>query len=342
MVGTHRAQATPLTLGQASNYGVFTLGNFTETGTDSQGRVAVGGNFAPANGGGFTIASQMSDPAGVYDLVVGGNYTNNGYSMGGGDAWVGGNMNWNNVSLPHNAYVNGTATNNGGGSVGGTIYAGACAEPGYISCKVSAPTAAPINFLSAQTNLDTVSSTLEATAANGTVSFDGYSTYTLTGTSSSLNVFDLTNSSYNGATINITAPAGSTVIVNVPGTADSISGGSINLNGVTDANVIFNYSSATTVSISSLAFNGTLLAPYASFTGNSGQLNGQLIVDNAAGTTEFHNVLFSGTLPSASGGTVINADSSQGSATPEPATWAMMLGAGLMVYAIRRRSMTIG
>jgi choice-of-anchor A domain-containing protein len=339
--GLHQAKASTLTLGQAATYGVFTFGNFTESNTDSGGRVAVGGNFIPANNGGFTIASSLSDPAGVYDLVVAGNLTNNGYMLGGGDVFVGGNMAWNSLTIPHNAYVNGNATNNGGGSVGGTIFAaGACAEPGYLSCKKSAVTASPIDFLGAQTNLDNVSSSLAAQTANGTTSYDGAGTYTLTGTSSSLNVFNLSNGNFTGATINITAPAGSTVIVNVAGTSDSINGGSINLNGVSASNVIFNYSAATSISISSLAFNGTLLAPYATFTGNSGQLNGQLIVNNAQGTTEFHNVLFSGTLPSGSGAqsSGINADiTSQGSATPEPATWAMMMGAGAMVYVIRRR-----
>jgi choice-of-anchor A domain-containing protein len=338
LAGMHHANAGTLTLGQATGFGVFTLGNFTESNTDAAGRIAVGGNFAPANNGGFTIASSSSDPTGVYDLVVGGNFTNNGYSMGGGDAFVGGNMAWNSISLPHNAYVNGNATNNGGGSVGGTIYAaGTCAEPSYLSCQKSTATASPINFASAQTNLDSVSGSLAAQTANGTTSFDGHSTYTLTGTSSSLNVFNLSNGNYTAATINITAPAGSTVIVNVAGTSDSINGGSINLNGVSTSNVIFNYATATSISISSLAFNGTLLAPYATFTGNYSQLNGQLIVDNAQGTTEFHNALFTGTLPSGEASpTGVNTDS-QSPATPEPATWAMMLGAGAMVFVIRRR-----
>jgi choice-of-anchor A domain-containing protein len=335
--GAHTASASTLTLGQAAGYDVFVFGNFTEAGTDSQGRMAVGGNFAPAGGGGFTIASSLSDAAGTYDLVVAGNFTNNGYSMGGGDAFVGGNLNWTNPSLPHNAYVDGNFTNSAnGGTVGGAVYYSgtSCTSGDPITCTKKSTTSDPIDFISAQTNLDNVSTTLAAQTANGTTRFDGYSTYTLTGSSSTLNVFSLTGSSFNGQTINITAPSGSTVVVNVSGTSDSITGGSINLNGVPSTNVIFNFSAATSVSIANLAFNGTLLAPNAAFTGTWGQINGQLIAASAAGTTEFHNVLFSGTLPS-SGLTGGGADS--GSATPEPSTWIMILSGGALIAVSRRR-----
>jgi choice-of-anchor A domain-containing protein len=335
--GSRAAQASPMTLGQASAFDVFLFGNFTESGTDSQGAMAVGGNFAPANNGGFSIASQLSDPAGVYDLVVGGNFTNNGYSMGGGDAFVGGNMTWTDPTLPHNAYVDGNFINSAnGGSVGGKVYYGgsSCTSGDPITCKSVAAPANPIDFAGAQANLDNVSTTLASETANGTTSFNGYSTYTLTGSSSTLNVFNLTNGTYNGATINITAPASSTVVINVAGTSDSFSGGSINLNGVSANDVIFNFSAATSVSIANISWEGTLLAPMASFSGTWGQLNGELIAESASGTTEFHDILFSGTLPAAFSGSSQNG----GGATPEPATWMVLLGGGVLIGLSRRRA----
>src|SRR5580698_5523395 len=81
------ALANQLTFGAAAGYNVFVFNNFTESGTSVQGSMAVGGNFAPSNGG-ITIASGSSAGPGVYDLVVGGNFTATGYSMGGGSAWV--------------------------------------------------------------------------------------------------------------------------------------------------------------------------------------------------------------------------------------------------------------
>ena len=72
VIGTGYAQADPLSFGAASGYNVFVFNNFSEYSTDAQGKMAVGGDFAPAGNGGFTIAaSHGSDGAGIYDLVVG-------------------------------------------------------------------------------------------------------------------------------------------------------------------------------------------------------------------------------------------------------------------------------
>jgi choice-of-anchor A domain-containing protein len=192
---------------------------------------------------------------------------------------------------------------------------------------------APIDFLSAKTSLDSLSTTLAADTANGTVDHS-YSTYTLTGGDSTLNVFNLSDSAYSGATINITAPAGSTVVVNVSGSAASFNGGSINLNGVSQNDVIFNFSAATTLSLASIAFEGTILAPDAAFTGSWGQINGQLIALSAAGTTQLNNDIFSGYLSSTTSGGGVN--TGQQTATPEPSTW-IMIASGLVAVAFFRR-----
>jgi choice-of-anchor A domain-containing protein len=246
-------------------------------------------------------------------------------------------MTWNDPSLPHNAYVAGNFTNtSNGGSVGGTVYYGGTysSAANYLShqAKSASSMPTPIDFLSAKTNLDSVSASLATDAANGTVSVS-YSTYTLTGSDANLNIFNLTAGSFSGATINITAPAGSTVIVNVPGSADSFANGSINLNGVSASNVIFNFNSATTLALPGIAFNGTILAPYADFTGSWGQINGQLIANSAAGTTQLNEVLFTGKVSSISGA------SSQLQSTPEPSTWLLLLtGAGAVVLLRSRQT----
>lgn len=323
------AHADQLSFGAATGYNVFVFNNFSEYNTDIQGRVAVGGNFTPANGGGMTIASTSTDGAGVYDLVVGGNFTNNGNTMGGGSAWVGGNMTWTSPTLPNNAYVVGTFTDTGGGSVqnGGTIYyAGGYNGPSYLSHQNESASSmpAPINFLAAQTSLESLSNSLAGEAPNGTVNQSG-TTYTLSGASSTLNVFNLSASTYTGATINISAPAGSTVVVNVSGTSDSFNGGSINYTGVSSNDVIFNFNSATSLSLANMAFVATILAPTADFTGSGGHVSGQLIANSASGTTEFESNLFTGNL----GGTP---------AVPEPSTWLLLLtGVGTMAMLRRVR-----
>jgi choice-of-anchor A domain-containing protein len=318
-------------LGVASSYNAFVFGDFTEYSTDSQGALAIGGNFAPSSGS-FTIAStHAGDNASIYDFVVAGNAADNYASLGGGSAFIGGNLTWNDPTLPKNVYVNGSFSNpSNGGSVGGTIYyAGTYSSGLSLShSKLTSPVQDPIDFASARTNLLNVSNTLAMQSANGTVS-SAYNTYSLNGTNSSANIFFLAGSSYNNSTFNISAPAGSTVIINVAGMSDSFSGGSMNLTGVSADHVIWNFSNAASVAISSIAFDGTLLAPGASFVGSWGQLNGQLIANSAAGTTELHDVLFDGSLPSS--------QTSSNSQTPEPSTWMLSLtGVGLIAFSRRR------
>jgi choice-of-anchor A domain-containing protein len=326
--------ATPL--GGATGYNAFIFSNFTESGTDSEGRIAVGGNFAPSNGG-FTIASQRgSDKAGTYDLVVGGNYTNIYNVLGGGDLFVGGNMNWTDPTLQNNAYVNGNVTNSSYGSVGGTLYYGGnYSSTGVLNhAKMNAPMAMPIDFLSVQTSLDSLSNSLASQAANTTVAV-AYNTYTMTGTDKTLNVFNLTDSNFNGSTINISAPSGSTVVINVAGASDSFNGGSINFSGVSAKDVIFNFAIAKSLALANIGFNGTILAPYATVNTTFGQLNGQLIANNVNGTMELHDVAFQGTLPSLGSPTTVS--SFQSTATPEPSTW--MLGFPALVFVIRQAAL---
>ena len=216
--------------------------------------------------------------------------------------------------------------------MGGTISYGGTYSSGTTlkNAKESKPAASPIDFLSAKTDLRSLSATLASQQANGVVGDDGYGTYTLKGQSETTNIFNLKDSSYTGKTINISAPESSTVIVNVAGTADSFNGGSINISGVKTNNVIFNFGSATSLSLSAIAFNGTILAPYAGFTGTWGQINGQLIANTIAGTTELHDVLFNGTLPA--GADPISPLSSM----PEPSTW-ILFSAGLLLVGISQR-----
>ncbi|MDE3195105.1 MAG: choice-of-anchor A family protein, partial [Acidobacteriota bacterium] len=60
MALSQKASASTLSLGAAQGYNAFVFGDFTEYSTDSQGAIAVGGNFAPAGNGSFTVASSRS------------------------------------------------------------------------------------------------------------------------------------------------------------------------------------------------------------------------------------------------------------------------------------------
>jgi choice-of-anchor A domain-containing protein len=310
------AQAdTALTLGPASGYNVFILGAYSTPGsTDIQGSVAVGGAFI-ATGSLSINQSPGGGPApSTVGLVVGGNLTLAGGQLdntNAGDAYVGGNVSSSSFyNFEHNLNYSGTLTPANITVVGTTAH----------------PTTIPINFTSAATTLDQLSNTLQGLAANGSVALGAGSVYTLTGSACSVCVFDLTGGVFSGSSITINAPSGATVVINVSGTADSFTNSSINyIGGITANDTIFNFNSATTLITSGTTVNGSILAPFATFTGMNGSVDGELIAASVTGeSAELESAfIFNGNLGSL--------------ATPEPATWMLMAVAPLACVFIRAR-----
>ena len=143
----------------------------------------------------------------------------------------------------------------------------------------------------------------------------------------------------NGATItgvNIANAAGVTptgLVINVNGDNLNFNGGSFNLGSLGDSQVLFNFGSATTINLSSLAFDGTLLAPLATVDFINGQLNGALIADNFIGSAQFNEVGFTGSLP-----TYAVSNTNGSAPAPEPGSLAGFAGGLLAIaLAVRRR-----
>jgi choice-of-anchor A domain-containing protein len=166
----------------------------------------------------------------------------------------------------------------------------------------------PINFSTIKTEIISLSTQLAGLTANGAVCSvnnsglivagggcpSGSKTYNpswlvLYGSSTTTNIFNLTQAQFQGGkNLDIAVPAGSTVIINVAGTSDTLQN-SIYFNGatVTDANagsILFNFSTA------------TLLAPYAALSGGS-QMGGMFIAASIGSTGEVHYDPFTSTLP---------------------------------------------
>ena len=307
-------------LGVAGDYNVFTFGDFSGN-SDSQGRVAVGGNATLTNFGiGSSLgAASATDP---YTLVVGGNLTyQNGQTNYGGVA-VGGTAGLTNIGVNGNVNVDGALTTQNG-QINGKVSAASWSSQSTGGPSGTTGTAAPISsivdFAGIQTALDNNSMSWGALTSTGSIT-SSYGSLTLTGSSSGFNVFDLTSAQLAGATggVTISAPAGSTVLVNVSGTAASFPNTGYNLNGISSQNVIFNFDNATTLSGSG-GFNGSILAPYANFTFNNGQINGNVIVESMSGSGETHDVSFDGSLPGAS-------------PVPEPSSFLLLsTGFGMML-----------
>jgi choice-of-anchor A domain-containing protein len=197
-----------------------------------------------------------------------------------------------------------------------------------------------IDFDSLRTSLDLETSVLNGLAANGvtgapTPPGGNPQWLVLQGTSTTLNIFDITAAQFAGGNnIDIEAPVGSTIIVNVAGTNVTLGAG-LYYNGnqtsgdsEADADILFNFAGAQTVAIDA-QFDASILAPFAVLTG-TGQMGGNFIAAQIGQTGEVHNIEFDGTLP----------PGDPNSPVPEPGTLAMM-GAGVLslAAAIRRKKL---
>lgn len=268
-------------LGLAGDYNAFVFQDLDAIGGDTEGRLAVGHNATMLY---YSVGYQSADSHGTLDhLVVGNDLNASGHwQVFGGNTKYGGNL----ISTPSMVAPN-------------TIRQGS-----------------PIDFSLVQSEMRTLSANLSHLTADGS-SVYRWSTLTLTATDPVLNVINVNPADWAAASDRqITAPAGSTLIINIAGSVNSMSGG-LSLHGISKQNVLYNFYESTTINSSNIALLGSLLAPYATLNLTGGGIDGNAIVYNATQRNggEFHNYSFRG--------------------IPEPATAGLLaLAAGLV---LRRR-----
>jgi choice-of-anchor A domain-containing protein len=295
---TSTASAAFINLGPAGDFNVYVVNDNTQNGSDAQGKVAVGGN---ANFGSFTVASQM--PNNTDNLIVGGNLTNSGTTFHGG-LFVNGNVNWASPTILGKATVNGDATFTGGGTLNGPVsVAGTYNAPGYYPPNQNVshtPTPMPFSFSDVSNYLVSQAQYLASLPANGTTNIS-FNQVHLTANNPadnyvSFNVTGAQMAAAAGAGLFITAPAGSTVVVNISGTADSMTNMGISLTAVDKQHVLYNFYEATSLTLSGIGVMGSILAPQANVN-FTGAIDGTMIAKNLTGPGESHNFLFQGNLP---------------------------------------------
>jgi choice-of-anchor A domain-containing protein len=231
---------------------LFLLEDYTG-GHDVQGKVAAGGNIALTD---FAVGAGLPDTQTSNVLVAGRNLT---LSRGGvwGDTWYGGQYSADRSV----AYSRGTATK-------GT----------------------PIHFAARFHELRRLSSQLAGFAANGTTTRESWGGIMLNGTDSDVNVFDLSASAFNRASLwSINAPAGSFVVINIRGASASFKGFSTSFSGGIDQHrVLYNFVDAESITAQGFGFWGTVLAPYAHVHFSNGSWDGGIYARSLTGNAEGH------------------------------------------------------
>ena len=262
-------QATGIT--GFSNFSLFTPGNVTvSTPVDIQGAAAIGGTAMLDN---YTVDSANATPLPLgYSLVAPTLANGSTVIITDGNYAYGGN--------PAHVYNNGSGTR--------------------IPSSAATDTN-PLDFAQLSSDLSGFSAGLAAIAPNMTLSKIDPAHYSLTGTSTSGNAFDTTISQLApsaGSTLDISAPAGSTVVINVTdsGTVNLAPLATINLVGVSQSTVIWNFPNASAITAGSTQWKGTILAPAASLDYPGAQVDGSVYVASLSGATEIHYFPFTGTL----------------------------------------------
>lgn len=292
--------AIAATLGIANDYNVFVFGDAHQQWTDSEGSIAVGGNATYES---FYARMDPNSPlpnqptSGGHALVVGQNLTFNGGSANG-NVTVGGTATINNVNVT-----------------------------GQVNQGVPLGTF----FNQAEQELKALSASLQSLDSTAVGSSD-YQNWIFNGTSG-LNVFDITASDWSQASrFQVNAPSDATVLFNVTGSGVTVTNHGMLLNGgITNRKILFNLHDANAVTFSNYGIQGSVLAPYATVSGEWGQINGNLIAANlfnvslsgtAPNTMQSNNALFAGDLPEPN------------AAVPTPALLPSLLG---FVAAMRKR-----
>lgn len=250
-------------LGIAQNYNVFVFGDMNQS-SDSEGRVAVGGNATLTN---FGIADRLTNSNGTDTrLVVGGDLTYNNGQIFGGNAVVGGTVK----------------------------------TPVYFNCSPNCGVSSgkPIDFDAARQELNNLSEYLGGLTSTTTTEYKWGGIH-LQGNYSDLNVFTIDGSKFsNSSYLNLNGVgSNSSVVLNILGNSVDIKYFGLNMNGVNKQNVLFNFVDATQVTTTGFSFQGSVLATKANVNFSNGNVEGTLVAASLSGSGEFHNSQFTGNLP---------------------------------------------
>jgi choice-of-anchor A domain-containing protein len=250
-----QSRETPATfdLGAAADFNAFFFDTIDAYTSDAEGRVAVGGD---ARFYAYGIGDRLPNSHGQRDDLIVGNDLEFTY----GQVFHG------NIVYGDDAVLTGVGIPNGD----------------------DRQQAGVIDFAAARTSLETMSAVLGAEAPNGGTRFSR-GNLNLRGTHLQLDIFTITPEQLASArSINVFTPAGSTVVINVPGDVVSLQNLGLRLRGVDCSRLLWNFYEADELTISGVGLQGSVLAPDAALAFNNGQIRGTVIAESMTGNGQFN------------------------------------------------------
>jgi choice-of-anchor A domain-containing protein len=263
------------TMTEIDKVNVIVFNDASPSGADAEGRMWVGHDLI-MNGGysvNATTIAELKSTCNDWALVVGNNISGNPIVASGKAAY------------------------------GGT-FTGAFSG----SCGIFHQT--PVDFVALEAKFDGYSAafaayTTQNSSVVGTAAVSG-GYLVLTGTNAALNVFNITADDLKKGGLKFVVPATSSIIVNISGKTISWAGvgfvmpdGSGTCKAGTSSwchKILYNMYEATSVTMTGIGVQGSVLAPYATVDGGGGNIDGQLICKNLKGGLEYHPYFFSGCL----------------------------------------------
>lgn len=289
---------TTTNFGLANDFNVFVFNDFIQSSSDIQGRAAVGGNVKINL---YGIGDNLSPAPQILpsraDLIAGKSLDASGGQNKNGNTIVGSNTNViaYNFSTPYGLKDSNDV---------------------YLPQPLVVAQSELDNFFgNARQYLSNLSWKWGALPANGTAAVN-YGRLSLTGTSTSLNVFDIDGNNLAGSGvsldslygIDVVVPSTSTVIINVKGENIGFGNYSINLPDHSMLyRTVWNFPDTNNAYFMNLSFQGSILSPNTDWVAKgNGNVEGTFIASslkaqNSYNAMQFHLLPFQGTVPDNTG-----------------------------------------
>ena len=253
-----------LDLGAAAPYNGLFFQNFSAPSSDTEGRLAIGGDASLNN---YSVGDKLSPGTAGDVLLVGGDLT-----------FPSGRVYYGNILVGGSAAGVGSAVING-------------LDPG---AQLLDHTSLPLDFAQAEQDLKSRSLAYREFPSNTEVLFQ-WGGFTLTGDGTSeIQVFHLNGADVLSAhTFNVTnIPTGAWIVFNISGTQAGLTNMSMQSLVPHRQRVLYNFYQATSLTLAGISVEGSILAPWAHLENPQGVIHGQIVAQSWNGMMQLNHQPF--------------------------------------------------